>query len=74
MTKTTATWHVRYLGLATTRVAPTRAVGHVRNRWRWLFPVPAIVVPALVALSRLYRREDHPPGCPACARLAYPFP
>jgi MFS family permease len=28
--------------------------------WRWLFLVPAIAMPVLVALSRMYRGEHHP--------------
>jgi undecaprenyl-diphosphatase len=35
-------------------------IGHARGWWRWLFLVPAIAMPALVALSRLYRGEHHP--------------
>src|SRR5215472_5203524 len=35
-------------------------IGHARGWWRWLFVVPAVVVPILVALSRLYRGEHHP--------------
>jgi membrane-associated phospholipid phosphatase len=35
-------------------------IGHFRGWWRWLFLVPAIVMPVMVALSRLYRGEHHP--------------
>jgi undecaprenyl-diphosphatase len=36
------------------------AIGHLRRGWRWLFLVPAIAMPTLVAISRLYRGEHHP--------------
>jgi undecaprenyl-diphosphatase len=35
-------------------------IGHARGWWRWLFLVPAIAMPVLVALSRIYRGEHHP--------------
>jgi undecaprenyl-diphosphatase len=35
-------------------------IGHARGWWRWLFLVPAGVMPVLVALSRMYRGEHHP--------------
>jgi len=35
-------------------------IGHARGWWRWFFLVPAIAMPALVALSRMYRGEHHP--------------
>jgi undecaprenyl-diphosphatase len=35
-------------------------IGHFRGWWRWLFLIPAITMPVLVALSRLYRGEHHP--------------
>jgi undecaprenyl-diphosphatase len=35
-------------------------IGHARGWWRWLFLVSAIVMPALDALSRMYRGEHHP--------------
>ena len=35
-------------------------IGHARAWWRWLFLVPAIAMPVLVALSRMYRGEHHP--------------
>ncbi len=43
-----------YIGLA------VLVIGHDRGWWRWLFLVPAIAMPALVALSRMYRGEHHP--------------
>jgi undecaprenyl-diphosphatase len=36
------------------------AIGHARGWWRYLFLIPAIVMPAMVALSRMYRGEHHP--------------
>jgi undecaprenyl-diphosphatase len=35
-------------------------IGQVRGWWRWLFLIPAIAMPVLVALSRMYRGEHHP--------------
>ena len=35
-------------------------IGHARGWWRYLFLIPAIVMPVLVALSRMYRGEHHP--------------
>ncbi len=35
-------------------------IGHARGWWRWLFLIPAIVMPVLIAASRLYRGEHHP--------------
>ena len=35
-------------------------IGHARGWWRWLFLVPAIVMPVAVAISRMYRGEHHP--------------
>jgi undecaprenyl-diphosphatase len=35
-------------------------IGHARGWWRWLFLIPAIVMPVLVAISRMYRGEHHP--------------
>jgi undecaprenyl-diphosphatase len=43
-----------YIGIA------ILVIGHARGWWRWLFLVPAIAMPVLVALSRLYRGEHHP--------------
>jgi undecaprenyl-diphosphatase len=35
-------------------------IGHARGWWRWLSLIPAITLPALVAISRMYRGEHHP--------------
>jgi undecaprenyl-diphosphatase len=35
-------------------------IGHTRGWWRWLFLIPAIAMPVLVAISRMYRGEHHP--------------
>src|ERR1700728_3673126 len=35
-------------------------IGHARGWWRWLFLTPAVAMPVLVALSRMYRGEHHP--------------
>jgi len=35
-------------------------IGHARGWWRYLFLIPAIVMPVMIALSRLYRGEHHP--------------
>ncbi|HEX4658894.1 MAG TPA: phosphatase PAP2 family protein [Streptosporangiaceae bacterium] len=35
-------------------------IGHARGWWRWLAMVPAIAMPVVVALSRMYRGEHHP--------------
>jgi len=35
-------------------------IGHARGWWRWLFLIPAITAPVLIALSRMYRGEHHP--------------
>ena len=43
-----------YIGLA------ILVIGHARGWWRWLFLVPAIAMPVLVAISRMYRGEHHP--------------
>jgi undecaprenyl-diphosphatase len=43
-----------YIGLA------ILVFGHARGWWRWLFLIPAIAMPALVGLSRMYRGEHHP--------------
>jgi undecaprenyl-diphosphatase len=36
------------------------AIGFSRGWWRWLFLIPAVAMPVLVALSRMYRGEHHP--------------
>jgi undecaprenyl-diphosphatase len=43
-----------YIGLA------ILVIGHARGWWRWLFLIPAVAMPVLVALSRMYRGEHHP--------------
>jgi undecaprenyl-diphosphatase len=35
-------------------------IGHFRGWWRYLFLIPAIVMPVMIALSRVYRGEHHP--------------
>jgi undecaprenyl-diphosphatase len=35
-------------------------MGRVSSRWRWIAVVPAVVMPAGVALSRMYRGMHHP--------------
>ncbi|HEX8006058.1 MAG TPA: phosphatase PAP2 family protein, partial [Trebonia sp.] len=35
-------------------------IGHARGWWRCLFLVPAIVMPVMITLARLYRGEHHP--------------
>jgi undecaprenyl-diphosphatase len=40
--------------------AAVLVIGHARGWWRWLFLVPAIAMPVLVATSRIYRGEHHP--------------
>ena len=35
-------------------------IGMSRGWWRWLFLIPAMGMPILVALSRMYRGEHHP--------------
>lgn len=32
----------------------------IRHRWRWVFVALAVIMPAIVALSRMYRGEHHP--------------
>ena len=34
--------------------------GRVRQWWRWVFVALAVLMPAVVALSRMYRGEHHP--------------
>lgn len=43
-----------YIGLA------VLVIGHARGWWRWLFLVPAIAMPIMVACARMYRGEHHP--------------
>jgi undecaprenyl-diphosphatase len=35
-------------------------IGHARGWWRYLFLIPAIVMPAAIATARMYRGEHHP--------------
>jgi undecaprenyl-diphosphatase len=35
-------------------------IGHARGWWRYLFLVPAIVMPVMIATARMYRGEHHP--------------
>ena len=35
-------------------------IGHTRGWWRWLFLIPAVIMPVLAALSGMYRGEHHP--------------
>ena len=35
-------------------------IGYARGWWRYLFLIPAVVMPVMIALSRLYRGEHHP--------------
>ena len=35
-------------------------IGHARGWWRYLFLIPAIVMPVMITVARLYRGEHHP--------------
>jgi len=35
-------------------------IGYARGWWRYLFLIPAVVMPVMIALARLYRGEHHP--------------
>jgi undecaprenyl-diphosphatase len=35
-------------------------IGHARGWWRYLFLIPAIVMPIAIATARMYRGEHHP--------------
>jgi undecaprenyl-diphosphatase len=35
-------------------------IGHARGWWRYLFLIPAIVMPIMIAVARMYRGEHHP--------------
>ena len=35
-------------------------IGHARGWWRYLFLIPAIVMPVAIAMARMYRGEHHP--------------
>ena len=43
-----------YVGLA------ILVIGHARGWWRYLFLIPAVVMPVMIILARLYRGEHHP--------------
>jgi undecaprenyl-diphosphatase len=43
-----------YVGLA------ILVIGHARGWWRYLFLIPAIVMPVMITVARLYRGEHHP--------------
>jgi len=43
-----------YVGLA------ILVIGYARGWWRYLFLIPAIVMPVMIAMARLYRGEHHP--------------
>ena len=45
-------------------------IGHARGWWRWLFLIPAIGMPVLVAASRMYRGEHHPTDIAASVLFA----
>ncbi len=34
--------------------------GHARGWWRYLFLIPAVVMPVMIALARMFRGEHHP--------------
>jgi undecaprenyl-diphosphatase len=44
--------------------------GRVRQWWRWVFVGLAVVMPVVVALSRMYRGEHHPTDALGAALLA----
>ena len=35
-------------------------IGHARGWWRYLFLIPAVVMPIMIAVARMYRGEHHP--------------
>jgi undecaprenyl-diphosphatase len=35
-------------------------IGHARGWWRYLFLIPATVMPVMIAVARMYRGEHHP--------------
>jgi undecaprenyl-diphosphatase len=35
-------------------------IGHARGWWRYLFLIPAAVMPVMIAMARMYRGEHHP--------------
>jgi undecaprenyl-diphosphatase len=34
-------------------------IGHARGWWRYLFLIPAVVMPVMIAIARMYRGEHH---------------
>jgi len=54
-----------YVGLA------ILVIGYARGWWRYLFLIPAIVMPVMIALSRLYRGEHHPTDILASVLFAW---
>ena len=44
--------------------------GRVRQWWRWVFVALAVLMPAVVALSRMYRGEHHPTDALGAGLLA----
>jgi undecaprenyl-diphosphatase len=43
-----------YVGLA------ILVIGHARGWWRYLFLIPAVAMPVMIAVARMYRGEHHP--------------
>ena len=35
-------------------------IGHTHGWWRYLFLIPAVVMPVMIAVARMYRGEHHP--------------
>jgi undecaprenyl-diphosphatase len=35
-------------------------IGHTRGWWRYLFLIPAVAMPVMIAMARMYRGEHHP--------------
>ena len=35
-------------------------IGHARGWWRYLLLIPAVIMPVMIALARMYRGEHHP--------------
>jgi undecaprenyl-diphosphatase len=45
-------------------------IGHARGWWRYLFLIPAIVMPVMIATARMYRGEHHPTDIAASVLFA----
>lgn len=45
-------------------------IGHARGWWRYLFLVPAVIMPVTIALARMYRGEHHPTDIAASVLFA----